>query len=469
MRIIEIAAVQRARADRAGDRRRDRRVQVGGRPVLRPTPDAALDERDVRLTACYPLVPYSNRIRDARLRFGGRDYALARNFGAHPHAIHGVGWQRAWSVAEASATRARLVARHDARGEDAAAWPWPFRRDAGVPSRRIVGAPMRPTRRCSRHADAAQNRAREAFPFGLGWHPFFPKTRRRASRFDARARLAATTRRSCRCERIADSARMAIRSARARSTRSRSTTCSPAGAASATLDDARRGIAIDDRAPIARARYLVVYAPAGRDFVAVEPVTHETDAFNRAAAGASSNRHARRCAPGAAFSCTMRIAASAARLTGRASSTAPDDRRQSVYLRARHPREPRRMPGVVDRRAGAVLGRHQRAVAQPLRSGDRRQRRDADARVDRQLRAARRRRLRRRAAQRHLACDRDGTLERKVADAPYDPSQLSLQRRPLRSAGPLRRRHDEREARCRRRRAVSARRRLHADAAASAT
>jgi aldose 1-epimerase len=60
-------------------------------PILRPTPDAALVERDVRRTACYPLIPYSNRIRDARLRFAGHDYVLARNFGASPHAIHGVG------------------------------------------------------------------------------------------------------------------------------------------------------------------------------------------------------------------------------------------------------------------------------------------------------------------------------------------------------------------------------------------
>lgn len=62
------------------------------RPVLRPTPSAALADRNVRLASCYPLVPYSNRIRNARLVFRGRDYALARNFGAHPHAIHGVGW-----------------------------------------------------------------------------------------------------------------------------------------------------------------------------------------------------------------------------------------------------------------------------------------------------------------------------------------------------------------------------------------
>ena len=41
--------------------------------------------------------------------------------------------------------------------------------------------------------------------------------------------------------------------------------------------------------------YLVVYAPPERDFVALEPVTHETDAFNRSAAGATRNAVAARC------------------------------------------------------------------------------------------------------------------------------------------------------------------------------
>ena len=53
---------------------------------------------------------------------------------------------------------------------------------------------------------------------------------------------------------------------------------------------------------------LVVYAPAGRDFLAVEPVTHATDAFNRAAAGVQQTGM-RVLAPGAAYCCTMRIAA----------------------------------------------------------------------------------------------------------------------------------------------------------------
>ena len=59
---------------------------------------------------------------------------------------------------------------------------------------------------------------------------------------------------------------------------------------------------------------LVVYAPPGRDFVCLEPVTHETDAFNRAAAGAVDTGM-RVLGPGESFSCTMRLAVVAPRAT----------------------------------------------------------------------------------------------------------------------------------------------------------
>jgi len=52
--------------------------------------------------------------------------------------------------------------------------------------------------------------------------------------------------------------------------------------------------------------FLVVYVPADRDFLAVEPVTHMTDAFNRAAGG-EPGTGTRALGPGASYSCTMRI------------------------------------------------------------------------------------------------------------------------------------------------------------------
>jgi aldose 1-epimerase len=73
----------------------------------------------------------------------------------------------------------------------------------------------------------------------------------------------------------------------------------------ATIDDDAVQRRIDADRALA---FAVVYAPAGRDFVAVEPVSHETDAFNRATAGARGTGM-RVLQPNETFSCTMRVAA----------------------------------------------------------------------------------------------------------------------------------------------------------------
>lgn len=277
-------------------------LMVAGVPVLRPTPDAALTERNVRLTGCYPLVPYSNRIRDATLRFGGREFALARNFGTHPHAIHGVGWQREWVVDDVAADHARLSLDHAAMGEDAAAWPWPFRATESFRLTELAG---------EREATGVlvvsltlRNVGVEAFPFGLGFHPFFHR--------DATTRLGFVARRVWRND--------ATQLPQALVDLPPEWQFDPPTAldsmaldnvftgwrGEATLVDAIAGTSFAMSADRA-CGYVVVYAPPAADFVAVEPVSHETDAFNRAAAGANETGM-RVLPPGAAFSCTMRVA-----------------------------------------------------------------------------------------------------------------------------------------------------------------
>src|SRR5262245_57109797 len=75
------------------------RFRQGGRDVLRPAGETFARGGDPRLAGCFPLVPFSNRIADAKFRFRGQIYELPRNFPPEPHAIHGQGWQHAWEVA----------------------------------------------------------------------------------------------------------------------------------------------------------------------------------------------------------------------------------------------------------------------------------------------------------------------------------------------------------------------------------
>jgi aldose 1-epimerase len=66
-----------------------------------------------------------------------------------------------------------------------------------------------------------------------------------------------------------------------------------------------RGLAVEVSADAA-CDHLVVFVPQDGDFIAVEPVTHMTDAFNRAEIG-QTDTGTRLLAPKASFSCTMRF------------------------------------------------------------------------------------------------------------------------------------------------------------------
>ena len=240
----------------------------GSVPLLRrPHPDAIL-ARNPRGLACFPLVPFSNRIAWGRFRWDGHDYALERNFGDHPHTIHGVGWQAAWDVASVSATSAVLTLRHDATGEQARRWPFAFTAEQRFTlTEDALNVVLAMT---SQHAHPA--------PAGLGLHPYFPNAGTPTLTFNA-AEVWLNGEDALPASRIAVPAEWDH-------TRGMSI-----GAAS--LDNCFTGC--DGRAQIAWAghrhslsieadslfRYLIVYTPPGQDFFCVEPVSHATNAINR--------------------------------------------------------------------------------------------------------------------------------------------------------------------------------------------
>lgn len=144
-----------------------------GAPVLRPAHAEALKALGVRAAACYPLVPYANRIAGARLPVAGRVYPLRANFPPEPHAVHGVGWQRPWQIVHADERSAELILRY---APDASAdWPFAFeaRQRFGLTARGLVLA-------LSLH-----NLDRVAWPAGLGWHPYLTFEPGQTLQFDA--------------------------------------------------------------------------------------------------------------------------------------------------------------------------------------------------------------------------------------------------------------------------------------------
>jgi aldose 1-epimerase len=242
-----------------------------GEPLFRPTRPSDLAAGNVRGLACFPLVPCSNRVALARLSFAGQKYVLAPNFSDHPNAIHGNGWQRPWLCTALAPNSAMLELVH--RPRDAAAchaWPFSYRATQHF----ILEADVL-------HATVTiDNIGERAMPAGLGLHPYFPRTAstRLGFRADSVWRNDAT---NLPIERVA--ADMGWRDGRDLAGIAIDTVFAGwDGTARIEWPERRLGLVIRSGPPLDR---LVVYVPPEHDFLAVEPVSHDTDAFNRMAAG----------------------------------------------------------------------------------------------------------------------------------------------------------------------------------------
>ena len=117
------------------------------------------DSNNVLEAACFPLVPFVNRIRGSRFHFRGREIVLAPNMAGDANVLHGQGWLASWGVLFANDREAALAYEHEA-GE----WPWAYEArqhftldDAGLTVRL-----------------SCLNASTEPMPCGLGQHPYFP-------------------------------------------------------------------------------------------------------------------------------------------------------------------------------------------------------------------------------------------------------------------------------------------------------
>lgn len=257
------------------------------RPMQPPTPLQTAVER-VRLSASYPLVPYSNRIGHGHFQWQGQAFELAQNFLPEVHAIHGIGWQRPWQVVECTDSTARLVLRHQPElPSDYAAWPFAFDclqtfalDDDGLQMELAL----------------TNGESSRAMPAGLGFHPYF------AQRPGSRIAFAAAGRwqmdaLNLPSERLpspgldTDCASLDVDH------------CFEGCASGVQLTDAQLDIHITSDQP-----RLVVYTRPGKDFIAIEPVSHVNNALGRA--GSSRIAHdlgVKILQPGETFKMQMRI------------------------------------------------------------------------------------------------------------------------------------------------------------------
>lgn len=127
-------------------------------PIFRPGQrEAAL--RDPRALACYPLVPWSNRIGGGRFMFEDRLVEVPLTRGDEPYPLHGHGWLMPWRVVSQTEASIELAAVVD-RGQ-------PFRYSARL-RYTLSGHAL--------HVLLSVRNEGQPLPFGLGLHPFFPRT-----------------------------------------------------------------------------------------------------------------------------------------------------------------------------------------------------------------------------------------------------------------------------------------------------
>jgi len=254
---------------------------LSGIPVLRSTP--ARDLHSVRQAGSYPLVPFSNRVSQATLQWQGTDHPLVQNWAPDPHAIHGVGWERPWSVLEASENFALLSYEHKA---DAS---WPFDFDCSQAFKLEAHA--------LKLSLSITNQSALAVPVGMGWHPSFVKRPDSHIQFDATGRW--------------EMGHDKLPTHRAPSTgiSAPCTTldvdhCFDGWAGTVQLRDSILNVHV--RSSLSR---LVVYSTPASESIAIEPVSHVNDAVNRMAQTGASADDLGVCIlhAGQTFSSAMRI------------------------------------------------------------------------------------------------------------------------------------------------------------------
>ncbi len=126
-------------------------------PILRETLDYSSD--NPLQSACFPLVPFSNRIRNGAFNFNGKHYRLEPNWDGDQPVIHGEAWQNQWQVIQKS--EHQLVMKFEGQGW----WPWHYRATQSfILSAQGIDIKLE-----------IENLADSEMPAGLGFHPYFPK------------------------------------------------------------------------------------------------------------------------------------------------------------------------------------------------------------------------------------------------------------------------------------------------------
>lgn len=234
------------------------RLAWHGEDVLRPTLASAVSPLE---TACFPLVPYANRVAEGRFAFNGREVRLPVLAQFHPHALHGDGWLEPWDVVAEGEKSVVMEFVHGGGG-----WPWPYRASQAIT--------VRDGQLCI--ALSVRNEADEPMPAGLGLHPYFVASGAARLRFTATGVW--TTDPTGIPDQLSYMSEMLDWSRGRRLDQAPDIDhCYEGWSGVASIHEHARTILVRASSNASRAQ---VYAPQQAGFVCFEPVTHRPDALN---------------------------------------------------------------------------------------------------------------------------------------------------------------------------------------------
>lgn len=216
----------------------------------------------VRLSSGYPLLPYSNRIADGRFKWNGRAYVLAKNFGDHPHSIHGFGWQRIWTLENIANDSVEMQLVHHADDD----WPWDCKATQSI---KLTETSVLLTL-------SLTNLAPSAMPAGLGWHPYFVRSQLMQVQFSAQ-HFWTMSDRSLPDQKIAvpDFANFDQLKAIGKPNLDH---CYSGWDGKVMIKYPEHELTVHLTSQ--DCNYLVFFTPVNKDFIAIEPVTHLNNAIN---------------------------------------------------------------------------------------------------------------------------------------------------------------------------------------------
>ncbi len=261
-----------------------------GVEVLRSMADGATDPLD---SACFPLVPYCNRISEGAFAWLGDEVQLPRNFPPEMSSIHGLGWQSKWGVVSSREFKCAMEQDYLGSGprpwkQDVDRWPWAYHAE-----QRVRLGP----KGCAITLNLT-NRSNVPMPAGLGFHPYFRRRPETRVTFKSNGiwlvdEAQLPTGEIAPSDHFGDFADAAPLPAQTIDH------CYMSWDGAARIEDDLGAITLTARG----APYLHVYAPADGSALCLEPVSHMPDALNQNPGGMTS------LPPGCSASLQMWIAA----------------------------------------------------------------------------------------------------------------------------------------------------------------